>query len=124
MKFYMCKTCKNLIMTMEDPKGVLTCCGNGMEELLPNTSDGAGEKHVPVVALEGNRVTVQVGEVEHPMMEAHYINWICVETEKGAYTKWLEPGEAPKAEFLLPEDEKVVRVYEYCNLHGLWMKEC
>jgi superoxide reductase len=94
-----------------------------MQELVPGTTDGATEKHVPVVKIEGNKVTVRISSVEHPMVEAHYIEWIVLETRRGFQKKELKPGEKPEAEFLLPEGEAAVAAYEYCNLHGLWKAE-
>ena len=88
--------------------------------MVPNTTDGAQEKHVPVVSVDGNIVTVTVGSVAHPMLEAHYIEWIMLETEQGRQRKVLKPGDAPVAKFALTEDDKPVAAYEYCNLHGLW----
>ena len=93
-----------------------------MEELEPNTQDGAHEKHLPVYKVEGNIVSVKVGEVTHPMLEAHYIEWIVVETNKGFQIKYLKPEQEPKAEFKLAQGETVEAVYAYCNLHGLWKK--
>ena len=120
MKFYICKHCGNSVEMIEDAGVPVSCCGQNMTELVPGTSDGAAEKHVPVVAVDGNKVTVTVGEVEHPMLDAHYIVWIAIETSKGAQRKMLQPSEAPKAEFLLAEGETLVATYAYCNLHGLW----
>lgn len=120
MKFYICKHCGNIVEMIEDAGVPVSCCGQSMTELVPGTSDGAAEKHVPVVAVDGNKVTVTVGEVEHPMLDAHYIVWIAIETSKGAQRKMLQPSEAPKAEFLLAEGETLVATYAYCNLHGLW----
>ena len=91
-----------------------------MTELVPNTSDGAGEKHVPVVEVNGNDVVVRVGEVDHPMIPAHFIQWIYVQTNLGGMRKDLTPEVGPTASFKLAEGETVVAVYEYCNLHGLW----
>ena len=88
------------------------------EELIPNTTDAAGEKHVPVIKVEGDTVTVTVGEVEHPMLDAHYIEWIVLETETGYQKKCLRPGDRPVAVF--KTTEPVVAAYEHCNLHGLW----
>ena len=93
-----------------------------MTELIPGTTDAAVEKHVPAVVVEGNTVKVTVGEVEHPMMDAHYIEFVAIETSKGYQIKFLKPGEAPKAEFVLVAGEELVATYEYCNLHGLWKK--
>ena len=97
------------------------CEGGPLEELIPNTTDAAGEKHVPVIAVNGQEVTVSVGEVAHPMMDAHYITFVALETDKGAIIRQLKPGEEPVAKFTIAADEKVIAAYEYCNLHGLWM---
>ena len=104
----------------KDSGVAVMCCGQKMTELVPGTSDGAVEKHVPVVVTDGNNISVTVGEVEHPMADVHYIEWIAVETSNGIYRKMLNPGDQPKAEFILTEGESVAAVYAYCNLHGLW----
>ncbi len=123
LRLYRCLTCGNIIEKVVDKGVPVMCCGKPMELLVANTSDGAGEKHVPVVEVNGNKVVVKVGEVEHPMVDAHYIQFIYVETDKGIMRKDLNPEDAPVAEFVLGENEKVVAVYEYCNLHGLWKTE-
>lgn len=120
MKFFVCKTCGNLVEMIKESGVSMMCCGQNMVELIPGTSDGAMEKHVPVYSVEGNKVTVCVGSVAHPMVAEHYIEWVAIETKKGCQMKKLEPGEAPKAEFMLTDDDTVVAVYAYCNLHGLW----
>lgn len=120
MKFFMCAHCKNII-TMVDDKGVpVMCCGQKMDELVPGTSDGAAEKHVPVYTVEGNTVCVKIGSVEHPMTAEHYIQWVAVETKSGCQIKKLTPDSKPEVSFALTEGDSVVAVYEYCNLHGLW----
>ena len=91
------------------------------EELTANTTDGAHEKHVPVIEQSGNAVTVKVGSVEHPSLPAHYIEWILLETEQGFQIRYLKPEMKPEATFLT--NEKVKAAYEYCNLHGLWKAE-
>ena len=92
------------------------------KELVANTTDSAHEKHVPVIATrEDGVVVVGVGEVEHPMMEAHYIEWILLETVQGFQIHYLKPGMKPAAVFKV--NEEVVAAYEYCNLHGLWKAE-
>ncbi len=120
LKFYRCKHCGQIIAIVKKTGVPVVCCGEPMEELIPGTSDGAYEKHVPVCAVEGNKVAVAVGSVAHPMLEAHYIEWIALETKQGVQLKYLKPGEEPKAFFALAEGDAVVAVYEYCNLHGLW----
>lgn len=94
----------------------------GLKELVANTTDASTEKHVPEVTIDGDTVTVVIGSVEHPMEEKHYIEWIYVQTEKGGQRKNFKPGDKPIAQFKLIDD-KAVAVYEYCNLHGLWVKE-
>ena len=120
MRFFVCEHCGNIVEMVTDKGVPVMCCGQKMTELIPGTSDGAAEKHVPVVKVDGNRASVIVGEVEHPMVDAHYIEWIAIETSKGVQRKKLKPEQAPKAEFMLTEGESVEAVYAYCNLHGLW----
>ncbi len=121
-KFFKCKTCGNMVGMINSSGVPIMCCGAPMDELKANTEDAAQEKHVPAVTVEGNKVTVVVGDVEHPMLEEHFIQWIYLETENGGQRKALKPGDAPKAVFVV-EDDKPVAVYEYCNLHGLWKKD-
>lgn len=120
-KYYICSHCGNIITKLEDAGVPVVCCGSPMTELVPNTTDAAKEKHVPVVTVNGNTVTVEVGAAAHPMTEAHSIRWIALETAKGVQVQYLLPEEAPKATFLLRDGEEIVRVLAYCNLHGLWM---
>lgn len=120
MEFYVCKHCGNII-TFAENKGVpVFCCGEKMSKMEPNTTDAAGEKHVPVVSVDGRTVTVCVGSVEHPMLEEHSIKWVVLETKQGSQRKELKPGEKPKVVFALAEGDELVAAYEYCNLHGLW----
>lgn len=120
MKFFKCRHCGKIIAVVNERNVPTICCGEPMSEMVPNTSDGAFEKHVPVYEVKDNVVTVTVGEVKHPMMENHYIEWIAIETNFGNQRKVLKPGEEPVAKFALLEGEKVIRVVEHCNLHGLY----
>ena len=120
-KFYICKHCGNMIGMIKSSGVNVVCCGDPMTELKPNTVEASQEKHLPVVTVEGNSVKVKVGSVEHPMTEEHHIAWIYLETEKGGQRKKLAVGSKPEAEFALAGGDKVVGVYEYCNLHGLWL---
>ena len=92
--------------------------GDQGEELIPNTSDGAYEKHVPIIEQKMDSVVVKVGSVPHPMLDVHYIEWIVLETATGYQKHDLKPGEAPEASFAVTEP--VIAAYEFCNLHGLW----
>ena len=120
LKFFKCEHCGNIIEMVEDKGVPVVCCGQRMTELVAGTSDGAREKHVPVYEVNGNTVHVKVGEVAHPMIPEHYIEWIALQTKNGVQRKELKPGEKPEANFALCDGDEVVAVYAYCNLHGLW----
>ena len=123
MKYYVCEHCGNIIEFAKESGVPVMCCGQPMKELIPGTTDGALEKHVPAVTVEGNCVFVEIGSVTHPMLETHYIQWIVIETKKGSQKVKLSHTDEPKAEFLLTEDDEFIAAYEYCNLHGLWKSE-
>lgn len=120
MKFYKCKHCGKIIAMVNEKPVPTICCGEPMVEVVPNTEDGAHEKHIPIYTIEGNVVHASVGEVTHPMLEGHYIEWIALVTNLGNQRKVLKPGEEPKADFALLSGEKVEAVLEHCNLHGLY----
>lgn len=120
-RFYYCEYCGKFITIYDDSITTDTvCCGETMKKIIPNTADGAREKHVPVIHIDGSRVTINVGEVDHPMAEEHYIEWIILLTNEGIYTKCLTPGAKPTVNFILQPGETPVRAYAYCNIHGLW----
>ncbi|HAH79017.1 MAG TPA: desulfoferrodoxin [Ruminococcaceae bacterium] len=117
IEFYRCEVCGNIVALLKKGGGTLTCCGQAMTKLKANSTDGAKEKHVPVVTREGGRLKVAVGSVPHPMIPEHHIEWIALVSGRRLEFKYLKPGEKPEAEF---EDAESGTVYEYCNLHGLW----
>ena len=119
-EFYICNHCGNIIAKVHDAGVPVVCCGEEMHKIEPNTVDAANEKHIPVVTVEGNIVTVEVGSVAHPMTEKHYIQWIYIQTEHGGQRKNLTPSDEPKAQFALADGDKLVATFAYCNLHGLW----
>lgn len=119
-KYYICKHCGNIIAYVKSSGVDVMCCGEKMSEIIPGTSDGAAEKHVPVIAVDGNKVSVTVGSVAHPMLPEHHIEWISILTKEGHQRKELKAGDEPKAEFVLTDSDEVVAAYEYCNLHSLW----
>ncbi|MCD8220764.1 MAG: desulfoferrodoxin [Clostridiales bacterium] len=120
LKFYICEHCGNIIMKVKDQGVPVMCCGQKMKEIIPGTTDAAVEKHVPDYRVEGNLVKVNVGSVDHPMLDVHYIEWIALKTKEGVQIKYLKPEEKPAASFALSEEDEVEEVYAYCNLHGLW----
>jgi superoxide reductase len=120
LKFYKCEVCGNVIEARVSGGGPLACCGKPMKALTPNSSDGAGEKHVPVLDRDGNSVTIKIGSVTHPSTEEHYIMWIYLQTKDGGHFKNLKPGDVPESKFNVEYDDSIIAAYEYCNLHGLW----
>ena len=120
--FYICKHCGNLIGMIKNSGVPVICCGEPMSELIPGSVDASHEKHVPVISVDGDTVTVEVGSAAHPMLPEHYIEWICLVTEKGKQRKCLKSGDEPKLVFSLVED-KPLAAYAYCNIHGLWLQE-
>ncbi len=115
---YRCQVCGNITSVIHASTGTLSCCGQKMEHLVENTVDAAKEKHVPVIEKINGGYRVMVGEVEHPMLENHYIEWIELIENGKSQIKHLNPGEKPEAIFLT--DAENVSAREYCNLHGLW----
>ena len=114
MKVYQCEKCKKVIVS----KDALVC--EGWVELIPSSTDASVEKHVPVVTKKCKQVKVDVGCVAHPMTEEHLIEWVLLETEQGYQIKYLTAGSEPVVNFSLADGDKMVNVYAYCNLHGLW----
>ena len=114
MRVYQCEKCKKIILSKEELKL------EGWTELVAGATDAAQEKHVPMVEKKCKTVKVDVGSVAHPMVEEHYIEWVAMETEKGYQVQYLNAGDAPVVSFKVPDGDKLVAVYAYCNLHGLW----
>ena len=119
-EIYRCTICGNVVEVV-NPGAQLSCCGQPMKLMKENTTDGAKEKHVPVIeAIEGGyRVTV--GSVEHPMLPEHYIQWIELAGTDGVQRRYLQPGDRPVAHFKTTAQEVSARAY--CNLHGLWKQK-
>lgn len=103
------------------PGGALPDTCKPFEILSPNTTDGASEKHLPVVEINGRHVTVKIGSALHPMGAEHYIAWVSLHTRNG-YTMRasLSPDGEPAARFTLEEGDSPTAAYAWCNLHGFW----
>ncbi len=119
-KFFICEHCGNIVGMIHSAGVPLMCCGQKMTKLEAGVTEASKEKHIPVVSVNNNLVTVTVGEVIHPMTEEHSILWVYLQTDKGGQRKCLN-GDATVT-FALT-DEKPVAAYAYCNLHGLWKKD-
>ena len=117
-QIYKCEICGNIVEVLHEGAGELVCCGEPMKLMTENTSDGAKEKHVPVIEKVADGYKVSVGSVLHPMIDVHYIEWIELITDGQVYRQYLKPGDAPVAVFKV--SAKNVTAREYCNIHGLW----
>jgi superoxide reductase len=82
------------------------------------TMEEGTEKHKPVIEKVENVIKVKVGDIPHPMMDEHYIEWIEIVADGYVYRKDLKPGDAPEAVFCL--DAENIWARAYCNIHGLW----
>ncbi len=118
LQIYKCQKCGNIVEVLHGGAGTLVCCGEDMTLYSANTVDAAREKHVPVIEKTATGVKVKVSSVPHPMEEKHYIEWIEVLADGRAYRQFLNPGDAPEAEFTIQADNVTARAY--CNIHGLW----
>ena len=117
-ELYKCNLCGNIVEILHPGAGALVCCNERMALMVENTVDASKEKHVPVIEVGANSITVKVGSVAHPMEAAHYIEWIELTADGKVYRQQLQPGQAPEATF--PVIAKQVTAREYCNLHGHW----
>lgn len=118
---YKCEVCGNMAEMIHTGGGQMSCCGRLMKVTKENIEDAANEKHVPVIEKIEGGFKIKVGEVDHPMMDKHYIEWIEVHTENKVYRKFLNPAEKPEAVFMV--EEEVLYARGFCNLHGLWKSE-
>jgi len=118
LNVYRCEVCGNMVELVHSGGGELVCCGQPMKLLAENSSDGAKEKHVPVVDKTADGYKVMVGSVAHPMEAVHYIEWIELLADGIAYRAFLKPGDKPEASFCVKASKVSAR--EYCNKHGLW----
>lgn len=120
MKFYKCPICGNICYLIDGNINLVKCCGKEMEELIPNTVDASTEKHVPVYSIDKEDIKVTVGEIEHPMLDEHHIMFIAMVFDNNINIVKLNSKDKPEATFKYIKGSKI---YEYCNLHGLWVNE-
>ncbi|MCK4266783.1 MAG: desulfoferrodoxin [Thermoplasmata archaeon] len=118
LEVYKCEICGNIVEMLHEGAGQLVCCGEPMKLFEAKNQDEGQEKHVPVIERSDVGVKVKVGDVPHPMLDEHYIEWIEIIADGMVYRKALKPGDVPEAEFRITGDSATVRAY--CNIHGLW----
>lgn len=122
MNIFYCKHCKRIVFSYQG-SGTLTCCGDDMTLLQPKTRDLGNEKHLPVVErIAPDQIKVSIGSVPHPMAQDHWVQWVYLTQDDRYQIKTFQPGETPIALFRINPDQPF-KVYEFCNLHGLWLSE-
>ena len=117
-QIYKCSRCGIIVEVLHDGPGTLVCCNADMDLLEEKTADSTTEKHVPVIEKIEGGYKVVVGSVPHPMVEAHYIEWIELLADNKVYRKYLKPGDPAEAVFLVKAENVSAR--EYCSVHDLW----
>lgn len=118
LEIYKCAVCGNIVEVLHAGVGELVCCNQPMEKLVEKTTDEGKEKHVPVIEKADGRIKVKVGSASHPMEEKHYIEWVEILADGKTYRQYLNPGDAPQAQFNV--EAAAVTAREYCTIHGLW----
>ncbi len=118
MGIYKCEVCGNIVEVLTAGGADLMCCGQQMVQQVENTTDAAVEKHVPVLEKKDGGWQVTVGSVDHPMTDAHFIEWIEISAGNCVCRQYLSPSDKPTAFFPVAADGVTARAY--CNLHGLW----
>ena len=121
LDIFKCMKCGNVVEVLHGGCDSMTCCGEAMKHMKEGATDGALEKHVPVIEKIDGGYKVTVGSVAHPMTEEHYIPWIELIADGQSLMAFLKPGDKPEAVF--KTDAAKVTAREYCKLHGVWKAE-
>lgn len=119
MTFYKCKECDQVFTRLVSQNKEMVCCDSVIEELVVNTNEEDAQQHKPNIRKIGNFITITLEE-NHPMVDIHHIEFICLETNQGFQFKHLPLDKQPKVQFVLGNEEEIINVYLYCNLHSLW----
>ena len=119
-KILKCDNCGSIIQVLVEDDG--DACDTHMFEFPAQTEGEKSPKHKPVVEINGDNVTVKVGEVAHPMDDDHYIQFLIVEAGVEQYAKYFKPGDVAEATFTVNSTDDV-KAFVFCNLHGLWSSD-
>lgn len=122
MRLYKCRDTGLLLEEVNNHNNELELSFCSIKGYFPKEyEEGLTEKHITEFERTGNEVKVQVGSIPHPMTSDHYIEHVTLETNKGTYRKNLK--DTPNVVFKIDDDEEILNIYAYCNLHGLWIKK-
>lgn len=114
-----CNKCKAMVKVIEECNCTcgIVCCGEEMQKIKANSTDGSAEKHLPTYEIKGDLIEIVVN---HVMEDEHYIEWISAVSDKEEHIKYFNPGEKAKAVFKYSDN---MTLYSYCNKHSLWKVE-
>lgn len=107
-EFFRCEVCGNFVRRIDAGNGTMMCCGLPMTRLVPNTTDGAVEKHLPVVTGTELALKISIGSTPHPMEEKHHIDFVYVEGKSTGLFCRLQVGSEPKVTLPLSEAPEIV----------------
>lgn len=108
-----CNICNSVVRVLEGNSDI-SCCGNKMVTLTPNSVEASFEKHMPTYEKVGDKINVTVN---HVMDDDHYIEYILYVYDNKEEMVKFNPGEVAKCNFYYVKGAKI---YSYCNKHGLW----
>jgi len=117
---YKCSVCGNIVNVLHTGQGELVCCGTSMNLAEAKSGEEGTEKHKPVIEKTDNGTIIKVGSKEHPMEEAHQIEWIEAFVGDKILRKNLKAGDKPEMKLC---DVEVISARAYCNMHGLWKSD-
>jgi len=117
-KLFQCDICGCLVKSLNRPVLGLICCDEEMIELKPETGDLASENHLP---FPENLVEKQfrTGKHPHPMVKAHYIDFMQVVSDRYVFTQYFFPYD--RIVFRLPLFFRgEVKLFSHCLIHGFF----
>lgn len=98
------------------------------KEVKVNSAKAEENKHVPFYEIINDTINVKCGKNElHPMTKEHFIEWFKLEIDgKIVETIDLSITGNPQVMFMVNNKEmleKKIKIYAYCNIHGIWVSE-
>ena len=129
MKGYVCMVCAFISINGSAPERCPVCGApkasfEEKEDAIKTPKDANNlteleKKHIPVITKDAH---VKVGEIQHPMLQEHYIQHIDFYLDKEFIARaHLTPDKLnPAAALHLKKSEGAISAIELCNLHGAW----
>jgi len=93
---------------------LISCCGITLPPIIAEEPDEDHLLHVDIVEDE-YYVTI-----DHPMTKDHYISFLAAVLDERLQLVKLYPEAEAAARFKIGH---VIRIYAYCNRHGLFQKK-